>query len=59
MSMHNERIFAGSINVKTKDGVTRNTDAQSMNIYYQAQRHYNRKEQKEKTKHLILLNNCQ
>jgi hypothetical protein len=38
--MSNEGIIVASINAKTKDAVTRNTDAQSMNMYtYRARRH--------------------
>lgn len=31
--IYNEGIIVASINAKTKDAVTRNTDAQSMNMY--------------------------
>ncbi len=38
--MYNEGIIVASINATTKDAVTRNTDAQSMNMYtYPARRH--------------------
>jgi hypothetical protein len=38
--IYNEGIIVASINAKTKDAVTRNTDAQSMNMYtYRARRH--------------------
>ena len=50
---HGGKLLAPSLNAKTKDGVTRNTDAQS--TVRSCWRHW----EEEKTKHLALLRNCQ
>jgi hypothetical protein len=60
MYISNERIIMASQNAKPKDSVARNTDAQSMHIYIYI--HIEPEGitiERKKTKHLILLNNCQ